>query len=208
MGITPREVNGVKRLGILGGAFDPPHRAHFALARAALEQLELDELRVIPTGHAWHKTRVLTPAAHRLAMCELTFSGLAGVVVDPIETQRSGASFTIDTLQALKAHSGQAQMYLVLGQDQAAAFATWRRWDEIAQLAIICVADRAGSTSATSQFEPELAFLPQMHRLDLALDPISATDIRHRVADHKSIAPLVFDSVARYIEQHHLYRTT
>ena len=71
-----------RRIGIFGGAFDPPHLAHVALAQAAVTQLGLDELRVFPTGQAWHKARALTGAAHRLAMAKLAFGAVPGAVVD------------------------------------------------------------------------------------------------------------------------------
>ena len=76
-----------RRVGVFGGAFDPPHLAHVALARAAIEQLDLDELRVFPTGQAWHKARVLTAADHRRAMAELAFANLqAGLEGQPLHT--------------------------------------------------------------------------------------------------------------------------
>jgi len=78
------------RIGVFGGAFDPPHNAHVALARAALEQLGLAALHVFPTGHAWHKVRELTPAQDRLAMAQLAFGGIPGVVVDSREMLRDG----------------------------------------------------------------------------------------------------------------------
>ena len=92
-----------RRIGLFGGAFDPPHKAHVALARAALAQLKLDELRIIPTGQAWHKSRTLSPAADRLAMVKLAFADLAGVLIDERELHRGGASYTIDTVLALRA---------------------------------------------------------------------------------------------------------
>ena len=197
----------IKRLGMLGGAFDPPHRAHFALAQAAINQLQLDQLRIIPTGQAWHKTRTVTSAQHRLAMCELGFAELDHAMVDPRETLRSGATYTFDTLSELRQEFPAAQLFLVLGEDQARAFTTWHRWEAIADLAIICVAARAEESGATCSFSTEFAPSTLFHRLELPLSPLSATDIRQRVASHKSILLLVFDSVARYIEQHHLYLT-
>ena len=198
----------VARLGMLGGAFDPPHRAHFALAQAAIDQLQLDQLRIIPTGQAWHKARALSTSEHRLAMCALGFAGLERAVVDPRETLRSGATYTLDTLRELQVEFPTAQLFLLLGEDQARVFATWHRWEAIVKLAIICVAARADESGLTGGFStgstPKLPF----QRLELQLLPLSATDIRQRVASHKSVSPLVFDSVARYIEQHHLYLTT
>ena len=198
----------IARLGVLGGAFDPPHRAHFALAQAAIDQLQLDQLRLIPTGNAWHKARALTIAHHRLAMCALAFADLDRAVIDPRETLRSGASYTFDTLTQLCLEFPAAQLFLVLGEDQARAFTTWHRWEEIAKLAIICVAARADESGATGGLSTESAPKTPFQRLELPLLPLSATDIRQRVASHKSVSPLVFDSVARYIEQHHLYLTT
>ena len=78
------------RVGMFGGAFDPPHRAHRALAEAALHQLGLDLLLVLPTGLAWHKSRGLTAAAHRVAMCELAFAGLPHLRIDQREIRREG----------------------------------------------------------------------------------------------------------------------
>ena len=197
----------ITRLGMLGGAFDPPHRAHFALAQAALNQLQLDQLRIVPTGQAWHKSRVLTAPEHRLAMCELGFASLDRAVIDPRETLRSGATYTFDTLSELRAEFPAAQLFLVLGEDQARSFTTWHRWEAIAKLAIICVAARADEPGATGGFFAESAPTIPFKRLELPLLPLSATDIRQRVASQKSVSPLVFDSVARYIEQHHLYLT-
>ena len=88
-----------KRIGVFGGAFDPPHLAHMALVKTAVADLQLDELRVIPTGQAWHKPRALSPAHHRLAMAQLAFADLPNVLVDPRETQRVGPSYTVDTLR-------------------------------------------------------------------------------------------------------------
>lgn len=196
-----------RRIGVFGGAFDPPHVGHVTLAQTALEQLQLDELRVIPTGQAWHKTRVLTPATHRLAMARLAFATLQRVVVDPRETQRSGASYTVDTLLELQAEFAAAQWFLVLGQDQAQSFTTWHRWKDIQQLAIICIAVRANFTRAGGQFDASSASVAQARYLEMPSVPVSSTDIRHAVANHQNVDALVFEPVARYIEHHHLYRT-
>ncbi len=195
-----------RRIGVFGGAFDPPHAAHHALARVALTQLQLDELRIIPTGQAWHKSRALTPAAHRLAMARLAFADLDLVVVDPRETQRSGPSYTVDTLLELKSEFVGAELFLIIGEDQAKALESWSRWSEIPKLATICVAARAGFTRANATFEA-LHLSPTAVRL-LEMPPmdVSATDIRQRLAHRQDVNPLVFEPVARYIAQHHLYQ--
>jgi nicotinate-nucleotide adenylyltransferase len=195
------------RIGMFGGAFDPPHVAHVALALAAVEQLDLDRLHVIPTGFAWHKPRALTDSVHRLAMCELAFSQVKGAVIDPRETLRIGPTFTADTLAELKTQYPGAEIFLVLGEDQAKSLSNWQRVGEVLNNAIICVAARPDSASPTGDKESESLEIPGIRTLDMQPSAVSATEIRHTVAQRMSLTPLVFDSVARYIDQHHLYQT-
>lgn len=195
------------RLGVFGGAFDPPHLAHRALAEVALAQLQLDELRVLPTGQAWHKTRPLTEAQHRLAMAALAFADLPGLVLDDREIRRTGPSYTLDTLRELKAEYPRAELFLVMGKDQADALPSWRDWQEIVQLAIICVADRDGLTGQETCFVPPPEMATRFHKLHMPVMDISATGIRSRIAARQGIAPLVSGPVARYIADHHLYTT-
>jgi nicotinate-nucleotide adenylyltransferase len=195
------------RLGVFGGAFDPPHVAHVALARAAVEQLGLDQLRIFPTGQAWHRSHALTAPVHRLALAELAFGGLPRTVIDDRELRRPGPTYTIDTLRELKAEQPAAQLFLVMGEDQAVALTRWREWEAILQLAIICVAERAlaelppGAPSGLpAQAELRLLRLPSM--------PESATEVRGRVVHGQGIAHLVPPGVASYIEYHRLYQPT
>lgn len=196
-----------RRVGVFGGAFDPPHIAHAALIRAAVAELSLDELRVIPTGHAWHKVRPLTPATHRLAMAQLAFGDLPKVVIDPRETRRDGPSYTVDTLRELTAEYPGVNLFLLIGEDQARALSTWRCWEEILRLAIICVAEREDLTGASPRLMAPESSEPRFRQLQVPAMPVSATDIRTRIAAHRSVAPLVFEPVARYIDDHHLYQT-
>lgn len=196
-------------IGVFGGAFDPPHQAHVALAKAALAQLALDTLHIVPTGQAWHKARQLSAAADRLAMTRLAFSGLERVVVDEREIQRAGPSFTVDTLEALQAEYPGANLYLILGADQVAALPNWHRWQEVLKIAIICIAGRAYDTRAEGVFNPEFYAGQPVQTLQLPLMPVSATDIRQQIACPVPGLPgwytLVPEPVARYIERHRLY---
>lgn len=193
------------RVGMFGGAFDPPHRAHVSLAQAALRQLALDRLYVFPTGDAWHKARVLTPAQHRLAMTRLAFAPLAGVEVDDRELRRSGPTYSIDTLHELQREHPEAELFLLMGEDQAAGFTRWRAWQEIARIATLCVAARGDGTGlARLQQLPEV----RLAALELPQMPESATDIRARLTAGQDIADLVAPAVASYIASHHLYPTT
>lgn len=203
------------RVGLFGGAFDPPHRAHRALAKAALEQLGLDLLLIIPTGQAWHKSRALTAAAHRVAMCELAFAGLPRLRIDPREIRREGPTYTADTLAELAAEFPDAQLFLLLGADQLLAFRTWKRWQEVLQCATLAVAGRA-IESASRQGHPAEVLTQDISGIDiphilleLPPQPHSATSVRARVAgsgSHADLDTLVSEGVARYISEHHLYR--
>lgn len=197
-----------RRIGVFGGAFDPPHIAHRALVQAALTDLQLDELRIVPTGQAWHKARDLSPAHHRLAMAQLAFADLPGVVIDPRETERSGPSYTVDTLREFKSQWPAAELFLIMGEDQARALPTWHEWTEVLRLAIICVAERKDAMGVTPSFIAPNPHESRFRRLQMPVMPVSATDIRTRIAAHQCVAPLVFEPVARYIDDHHLYQTT
>lgn len=192
-------------IGVLGGAFDPPHVVHVALAQAACAQLHLDALHVIPTGDAWHKSRTLTAAEHRVAMARLAFADVPQAVIDTCEIERSGPSYTVDTLRELKAKYPEAQLYLIMGEDQARLLATWREWEEVVRLAIICVAARAPSAGEIGVFGTDFPPGVEVHRIDMPVSALSATQIRTQLATQQSAGPLVFDSVARYIALHHLY---
>ncbi len=197
------------RIGMFGGAFDPPHNAHVALARAAIEQLQLDMLYVLPTGQAWHKARALSPAAHRLAMTELAFADLPAARVDGRELQRQGPTYTVDTLTQLQQEHPQARLFLVVGADHAQALPGWRRWPDIRQMAIISIAARDDLTLDGIGFSSELLNQGEQRsgfvRLHMPAHAISATEIRHRVATGQGFDHLVATAVARYIDYHHLY---
>jgi nicotinate-nucleotide adenylyltransferase len=190
------------RVGMFGGAFDPPHLAHVALARAAVEQLHLDELRIFPTGNAWHKSQVLSPAGHRLAMARIAFGGLPNTVVDDRELRRPGPTYTIDTLRELQSERPQARLFLVMGEDQAVSLTRWREWEAIPALATICMAARPATSADAPRALP--AEVPLM-LLRLPEMPESATEVRQRVAAGEGIDHLVPPGVASYIAQHSLY---
>lgn len=192
---------------MMGGAFDPPHHAHVELARVAIQELALDELRVVPTGEAWHKTRPLTEAWHRLAMTRLAFAALPGAVVDSCEIERSGPSYTLDTLRHIASECPAAQLFLVIGADQARSLPSWHGWMQILELAIICVAERAEPAGINPQFVPPADQRTRFRPLALPPMALSATEIRARVAQGRDIASRVSEPVARYIHDHHLYQT-
>ena len=196
----------LRRIGVFGGAFDPPHLAHVALVRSAIDALQLDEVRVLPTGQPWHRLGSLTDASHRLAMTRLAFAGVPQVVVDDREIRRAGPSYTVDTLTEM-AREQPAQWYLLIGDDQRRSLPAWHRIDEIARLAIICAAARDLQVAAWHTGEPDATTVPgpQIQPLPMPLMPISATDIRERLSRQTGVDGLVSPAVERYIHEHHLY---
>ncbi|WP_076997154.1 nicotinate (nicotinamide) nucleotide adenylyltransferase [Variovorax sp. KK3] len=196
------------RVGVFGGAFDPPHDAHVSLVKAALAQLGLARLHILPTGDAWHKARGLSAGHHRLEMARLAFEGLPGAVVDDRELRRAGPTYTLDTLRELRGEQPAAELVLILGADQASSLPRWHGWQDILAMAVVAVAQRPGAGA----FDPlALPGAPPGARFEtLAITPmdVSATEIRAKAALGQDLSRLVPPAVARYIDQHHLYRTT
>ena len=191
------------RVGLLGGSFDPVHNAHLALARAALEALQLDQVRWIPAGQPWQKSgQDMSPPEHREAMVRLVLAGEPRFVLDRIEIERPGPSYTIDTVRELTAREPRTDWFLIIGDDQYAGLHTWGGWRELLGLVTLAVANRPGERSV-----PDPAVQAVAHAVvPLPLIDISATAVRQAVAAGADISQLVPPQVARYIETHGLYR--
>jgi nicotinate-nucleotide adenylyltransferase len=193
----------LKRIGLLGGSFDPPHRGHVALARNALDHLSLDEVRWLPAGLQWQKAHPPAPAADRRAMVALAIEGEPGFVLDDRELRRSGPTYTVDTLRELQA-AEPAEWFWILGQDQYANLHTWHAWPEVLSRVTMAVAARDAGTpmpSATVAAVPHRAVALPMPPVD-----VSATEIRRRAAQGLPVGDMVPAAVARYIDLHRLYR--
>jgi nicotinate-nucleotide adenylyltransferase len=194
------------RIGLLGGSFDPPHLAHRALGRLAMQALALDELRWLPAGAPWQKAgRSMAPAEHRAAMLAALLDGEPGQVIDERELRRIGPTYTIDTVRELQDERRGADWFFILGQDQYGRFDTWRDWPELLGRLTLAVAGRAGQPP-----QAPAALAAVAHRvvaLDLPRQDIAASDIRARVAAGQPVTALVGERVAGYIDQHRLYAT-
>ncbi len=181
----------------MGGTFDPVHNAHLAMARAALDELQLDRILWIPTGVPGYRKPPVASAAHRVAMLKLALRGENRFSIDERELAPDASGYTVDTLRSLRRELGEdAQLFLLLGGDQYEAFDRWREPQEVARLASLAVFARPGH--APKGGSARLVAMPLMN--------ISASDIRSRAARGASLEGLVPPAVANYIRQHGLYR--
>jgi len=216
----------VSPIGILGGTFDPVHFGHLRLAEEMLELARLREIRFIPAGTPPHRGRPQTPARHRSAMVRLAIAGQPAFVLDEREVDRTTPCYTVDTLRELRAELGTTQpLCLLMGGDAFLQLHTWHEWERLFELAHILVGYRPGftleerihgATEALRQhYRQRLCGADTLSQSDsggvaeLAIPKleISATDIRRRVAEGRTIRYLLPDAVADYIHQHHLYET-
>jgi len=192
----------------MGGSFDPVHVAHVALAESALIALRLDEVRWIPVGQPWQKARQLAPAEHRVAMVERAVAHEPRFIVDRIEVDRSGPSYTLETVLALQtAHPEVSEWCLIIGLDQYLNLPSWHGWTDLLARVTLAVATREG---VDPEAPLELAAHPhRMHPLPMAPHAVSSTDIRTRLnrgETPESLVPtLLSEGVARYIANHQLY---
>ena len=191
---------GQPRIGLLGGTFDPVHRGHLAAAATVRDALELDRVLLVVANEPWQKegTRPITPAADRYAMVEVAVAGLDGIEASPLEIDRGGTSYTVDTVEELRATHPEARLYLIVGEDVAGELGTWHRSDELARLVELVVVTRAGapSTPAPPGWRATLVPVPPV--------PESSTEIRRRIAAGEPVAG-VPAAAMRYIEERGLY---
>lgn len=208
-------------IGIFGGTFDPIHHGHLRLAEEAREALSLEQIVLIPSGQPPHRDAPQTPANHRLAMARLAAAGNPSLSVDPAEVESATPSYSVLTLERLRAQFGPARpLVLLLGADAFAGLASWYRWRELFALAHIAIANRPGhgmqahSAPLAAECDPRLATraedlrnAPAGRILPFEMTPlaISASLIRARLAAGQSARYLLPDSVLDYIRSRHLY---
>jgi nicotinate-nucleotide adenylyltransferase len=195
------------RIGILGGAFNPPHIGHLVCAQEAYAQLELETVVFLPMGVPPHREIEQDPGAEvRLRMTDYAISTDARFALSRHEVDRDEPSYTVDTLRALRARSPDDELVLILGGDQAAMLPSWREPEEVLRLATVAVAAR--TSWSREPVEAELAALPggdavvffEMPRVD-----VSSSLVRERARAGKPIRYLVPDKVANFIGAKSLY---
>jgi nicotinate-nucleotide adenylyltransferase len=195
------------RVGILGGAFNPPHVGHLVCAQEALVQLELEKVVFMPVGQAPHRELEDDPGAEaRLEMVELAVGDDARFAVSRLEIDRAGPSYTADTLRELREKAPEDELFLILGGDQAAALRSWHEPEMVLSLATVAVVERTNwSRNAIGIKIGRLPGAERIRYLDMPLMQISSSAIRRRVAGARPIRYLVPDKVANYVGANGLY---
>lgn len=201
-----------RRIGVLGGTFNPIHLAHLIIAETAREQQKLDHILFMPAAIPPHKRdHEIADGKHRLEMVELAIAGNPSFSASDRELKRSGVSFTVDTLESLKAENSNAEYVWIIGADNVPDLPRWHRPLAILELAEIAVVQRLGSNlppagSLSPPFTPEQAERILTNVIVMPLLEISSSEIRRRCREGKSIRYWTPAAVEAYIRHHALYR--
>lgn len=200
-----------RRLGIMGGTFDPVHIGHLACAEQAREAYGLDAVVFVPAGvPVFKKGRSITSAQDRLAMCRLSVASNPTFDVSALEIERAGDTYTVDTLRELRAHyPDNVELCFITGADAVVHIVKWRESAAIADLACLIAVTRPGyalSDERKREIEEQGSF--EVAYLEVTALAISSSDLRNRVAQGHSIRYLTEQSVFDYVSDRGLYRTS
>lgn len=189
-------------IGLFGGSFNPPHVAHQIVAEVARDQYALEEVWWIPNSTPPHKSDgELADVEHRLEMTRRSVAQNPSFRLSEIEIERSGVSYTVDTLRSLQDEHPNTDFALIVGSDSLDHFAEWHRPDEIIERVPLIVYKRPGTIGAVA--EPR--FANQVHFVSAPVMEVSGSEIRSRRRAGRSIRYMVPESVRRYIEENELY---
>lgn len=202
--------NGQRRIGIMGGTFDPIHYGHLLAAQEVLVHLSLEEVIFVPTGNSYQKSyRHVTPAEERYMMTFLATLDNSRFSVSRVEIDREEASHTIDTLREMRYwYAGQdVEFFFITGIDALMSMHTWAEYEKIPELCTIVAANRPGYDSEHYNLENlSEKIRSKVLRLEIPLLSISSTEIRHRAAAGENLRYLLPHSVEQYIYKRGLYR--
>ena len=200
------------RIGIMGGTFDPIHVGHLIVAECVADELRLDSVLFVPCFRPPHKgAGALSPPRRRYRMVELAVEGNPRFAAEPAEIERGGISYSVDTIKALRARYPRGtRLYFIIGADSLHEIHTWREYRRILSICTVVTAgrpgfDREGWTPTEGLFSDGAVESLRRHFVRSPLIEVSATEIRRRKREGKSIRYLVPERVERYIERHGLY---
>ena len=199
-----------RSVGVLGGAFNPPHLGHLLLAQEAVHDLGLDELILVPTGIAPHKEISPEPGPDvRLEMTRLAAEGVDRVSVSDLEVRREGPSFAFRTLELLADELPGSELTFVMGADVAAGLERWKRPERVIELARLAIAERPGfDRSDVDRTLERLGASDRADRVEMPAMGVSSSMIRDRIAADEPVRWLVPDLVAQLISDRRLYRSS
>jgi nicotinate-nucleotide adenylyltransferase len=189
-----------RRIGLLGGTFDPPHLGHLVVAECARVELALDEVRLLVAGDPWMKGSSTSAPADRVALVEAAVASDPHLIVDTREVARSGPTYTADTLAELHAELPDADLFFVLGEDAAAELPAWSRIEEAFALATFVVVTRPGHGPPEERDLPG----PIVH-LEVPQLEVSSTELRERFRAGLATRYLVPEAVDREVRARGLY---
>jgi nicotinate-nucleotide adenylyltransferase len=203
--VTATGSTGRRRVGVMGGTFDPIHHGHLVAASEVQSWFGLDEVVFVPTGDPWQKSDV-SPAEHRYLMTVIATASNPRFRTSRVDIDRAGPTYTIDTLRDLNAEVPDAELYFITGADALAEIFTWRDADELFELAKFVGCTRPGYTMDPAT----LAAIPadRVTMVEIPALAISSTECRERTSKGEPVWYLVPDGVVQYIAKHDLYRTT
>ncbi|WP_205745871.1 nicotinate-nucleotide adenylyltransferase [Egibacter rhizosphaerae] len=193
-----------KRLGIMGGTFDPIHLGHLVTAEQARADLGLDEVVFLPAGQPWQKDDDATSAEHRYLMTVLATAGNPSFSVSRLEVDRDGPTYTVQTLRELRAALPETVLYFVTGADAILNILTWKDADECLELAVFVAATRPGYDLAKLEAQ---GVREQVQVLDVPALAISSTDVRSRFQRGRAVRYLIPREVEEFVRKHGLYGT-
>ncbi len=192
----------VRRLGVMGGTFDPIHHGHLVAASEVAHRFDLDEVVFVPTGVPWQKDQSsVTAAEHRYLMTVIATASNPRFSVSRVDIARPGPTYTADTLRDLARLNPEAELYFITGADALEAIASWKDIDVLRTLAHFVGVSRPGHRLSTGAFPGDHVSLLEVPAL-----AISSTDCRDRVRRDAPVWYLVPDGVVQYIGKHQLYR--
>lgn len=194
---------GTRRIGMMGGTFDPIHLGHLVTAEQARADLHLDEVLFVPAGQPWQKNGT-TSAEHRYLMTVLATAANPAFTISRIEIDRAGPTYTVDTLRAARAARPRDQLFFITGADAIVNILTWKSAEECLELAHFVAATRPGHDVATLESEGLAA---RLTFLDVPALAISSTDVRERFSAGRSVRYLIPREVEEYARKHGLYGT-
>jgi nicotinate-nucleotide adenylyltransferase len=201
----------MKRLGIMGGTFNPIHKGHLALAKAALKEFALNKVLFIPSGNPPHKAaKEVIDKEERYKMVKLALKGQKKFAASRIELDRPGYSYAIDTFTALKKkHGKKTKLFYIMGLDSINEILDWKKPLELFKLCEFIVGTRPGTKIRTFKrlvkFPPLQKEVDKIHLMELRED-ISASDIRQRLKSGRSVKHFLLPAIEKYIRKHGLYQ--